>query len=236
MFRLLRPLCYELLNTSDPGAVPRRFTAMTQARLVLVHGIATTSAIWSRLTPLLEGYDVCAPDRPRSGTLETELAWLGPLARESWVVGMSGGATLGLALACTAVPLKGAVLHEPAVGSLAPGLLDHVAAAFAAGGTAALAAALYGPSWTPDMDSEPDDDVTSRELAMFRGFEPGSLSTVSGQVMITYGGSSPAARRHAAHRLGEALGCQVREIPCARHFAAHDAPSSLAHVLREHVG
>ena len=49
------------------------------------------------------------------------------------VVGVSGGATLGLELAARGVGFRAAVLHEPAVGSLLPGLLDGVAAAYGAG-------------------------------------------------------------------------------------------------------
>lgn len=206
---------------------------MSVPRLLLVHGAATTAAVWDRLRPLLVGHDVSAPQRPRSGSLPAELAFLGPLARDAWVVGMSGGATLGLALAATEVPLRGAVLHEPAVGSLLPGLLAPMATAFASGGTAAFGQALYGDSWSPAMAGGTDDAVTATELAMFRAFEPGRLSERSGRVVVTYGGCSPAVRKEAAYRLAEAVGCEVREVPGAAHFVAHDAPEALAAVLRD---
>src|SRR6187431_2725648 len=105
---------------------------MTTARVLLVHGAATTSRVWDRLRALLaaDGLDVVAPDRPSSGDLAVELAALADDADDALVVGVSGGATLGLALAGMR-PLAGAVLHEPAVGSLVPGLLDHVVAGYA---------------------------------------------------------------------------------------------------------
>jgi len=38
-------------------------------RLVLVHGAVTGVAIWDPLLPLLAGYDVRVPERPRTGSL-----------------------------------------------------------------------------------------------------------------------------------------------------------------------
>jgi len=108
-------------------------------RVVLIHGAATTSRVWRRVVPLLEGFDVRCPDRPCSGDLAAEVAVLGPACAGAVVAGVSGGATLGLALAAAGVPVAAAVLHEPAVGSLLPGLLDEMRAAYQAGGTAAFA-------------------------------------------------------------------------------------------------
>lgn len=101
--------------------------------IVLVHGAATTARIWDRLLPHLTGFRVHVPDRPSSGDLETELAALAPLCAGAYVVGVSGGTTLGLALASRGVPMRAALLHEPAAGSLAPGLLTHVAAGLRTG-------------------------------------------------------------------------------------------------------
>src|SRR4051794_8928632 len=104
-------------------------------RVVLLHGAATTAHIWDRVVPLLTAYEVVALERPRTGDLTREVAWLRPRVAGSWLVGMSGGATLGLALLAAGAPLAGAILHEPAVGSLAPELLVPAAAAFERGGT-----------------------------------------------------------------------------------------------------
>lgn len=187
--------------------------------------------MWDRVLPLLVsrfGHDVTAVDRPRTGDLAREVAALSPLVEGSWVVGVSGGATLGLALAAAGVPLAGAVLHEPAVGSLEPGLLAPVAAAFAARGTAGLGRTLYGQSWEPDMAGPVDDAETGAELAMFRGFEPTPLPRSAGRVVVTVGSLSPDIRHRSVAALAAAVGCEVRTIEHACHFAPHDAPAEFA--------
>lgn len=155
------------------------------------------------------------------------------------MIGMSGGATLGLALASRGVELAGAVLHEPAVGSLAPTLLAPMAAAFTEGGTARFARALYGLSWRPEAVGGPadwlEDEVTGRELAMFRSFEPSPASPAAGRVVVTFGTNSPAIRRDAAEALTAAHGHEVRPIPGVGHFAPYDAPEIFARAVREVV-
>ena len=85
------------------------------------------------------------------------------------------------------MPLAGAVLHEPAAGSLVPGLLDPVTRAYAEGGVPGFAGALYGPAWTPEL-APPDPDAVLRDLTMFRGFEP-ALATVDTRHAVTTVGS-----------------------------------------------
>jgi len=207
-------------------------------RVVLLHGAATTAHVWDRVGALLPaydpGYDVVALDRPRSGDLERELAWLAPRVAGAWVVGMSGGATLGLALAASGTPIAGAVLHEPAAGSLAPDLLGPAAAAFARGGTAEFGAVLYGRSWRPPMAGGVDDAVTAGELAMFRSFEP-AAPALGVPVVVTYGALSPAPRRAAAYALRDAYGYRVQELAGAAHFVAVDAPDTLARTVGDLV-
>lgn len=201
-------------------------------RVVLLHGAATTAAVWDPVVALLADLDVTTPDRPRTGDLDRELAWLAPQVAGSFVVGMSGGATLGLALTALDLGLVGALLHEPAVGSLAPGLLAGVAAAFAAGGLAAFGRALYGPSWEPAMAGEVGEDVIARELAMFRGFEPAPPRPSCGPVVVTYGERSGPPRQHAAEVVGARDGHTVRAVPGAGHFVAHDSPGTFAAEIR----
>jgi pimeloyl-ACP methyl ester carboxylesterase len=206
-------------------------------RVVLLHGAATTARIWDGVAALLAAYDpaydVVAPDRPRTGDLDRELAWLAPQVTDSWVVGMSGGATLGLALAAAGAPIAGALLHEPAAGGLAPDLLTPAAAAFARGGTAEFGATLYGPSWRPAMAGGIDESVTARELAMFRSVEPGPALAPAGPVLVTYGAQSPMLRRAAAEALRDSHGYRIRELPGVAHFAAVDAPAILVAVVGE---
>src|ERR1700754_4648389 len=99
---------------------------MPARRLVLVHGAATTSRVWRHVVPLLAVDDslaVTVPDRPGTGDMTAEVAALRPSCAGAVVAGVSGGATLGLALAAAGVPAA-AILHDPAVFSLRPGLLD----------------------------------------------------------------------------------------------------------------
>jgi len=204
--------------------------------VLLVHGAATTGAVWDRLTPLLADLDLplVAPDRRCSGDLATEVAALAPLAEGAVVVGVSGGATLGLALASGPTRLAGAVLHEPAVGSMVPGLLDHVVAGYAADGVPGFARALYGPGWSPAMGPT-DPGAVGRDLAMFRGFEPEPVAPGQGPVVVTVGSDSPAPRHAAAESLRERLGVEVRVLPGCVHFVQHDAPEALAVVVRDVV-
>lgn len=204
--------------------------------IVALHGIATTARIWDDVVARLPGRHVLTPERPRTGDLAAELAALAPLVAGRWVVGMSGGATLGLALAASRTPIAGAILHEPAVGSLLPGLLAPIRAAFDAGGTPALGTALYGKRWSPAMAGDPagagGDDTTARELAMFTGFEPAAPALGQGPVLVTYGACSPPVRRAAAEALADRLGHRIAAVPGVGHFAAVEDPAAFARFVQ----
>ena len=199
--------------------------------IVLIHGAATTASVWDAVVAELHGLDVVAVDRPCTGDLAAELEWLAPRVRGALVVGVSGGATLGLALAASRVPLAGALLHEPAVGSLAPALLAGVAAAYAVGGVEGFGAALYGAGWDRSMAAD-DDAVVARELPMFRSFEPERASEAQGPVLVTVGELSPAGRHDAARALRDRLDYPVTVIPGAVHFVQHDRPAQYARLIR----
>ena len=201
------------------------------ARAVLLHGAATTAAVWGPVLAHLGGITVLAPERPSSGDLETEVAWALPLVDGALVVGVGGGATLGLALAArTDVRLSGALLHEPAVGSLVPGLLAPMAEAYVSGGVPAFAATLYGPRWTESL--APDDEAAvARDLAMFRAFEPAPVAAHHGRVVVTVGELSPQIRHRAATAAGE-LGALVEVVPGAGHFVHHEQPQRWAALVR----
>jgi pimeloyl-ACP methyl ester carboxylesterase len=199
--------------------------------ILLIHGAATTSRVWRRVTPALTGCTVLAPDRPVTGELAAETAALAPLARGSVVAGVSGGATLGLALLMAGVPVTAAVLHEPAVGSLAPGLLDAVAAAHASGGVTAFATTLYGPAWTAD-EAPSDPDAVARDLAMFRGFEPQPLGAGHPPVLLTVGELSPPIRHASVSALGDLLGVPVAVIEGGRHAVHLEHPEAFAALLQ----
>lgn len=150
------------------------------------------------MKPLLEKeqLDVIAPDRPCSGDLDTEVAFLKPLAQGALIVGVSGGATLGWELLTRSHESAGAILHEPAAGSLCPGLLDNARKALSEHGPAAFARTLYGPAWTPE---EVDDDSrVPGDVSMFAGFEPHAPRPGNGPVQLTVGGLSPQPRHDVA--------------------------------------
>ncbi len=228
MFRTYPLFCYERGNEARGRECSPTLRGM--ANLVLIPGAAVAPQVWARCTAVLGGlgHSVTTPDRPRSGDLATELAALAPQVEGAWVVGMSGGATLGLALAAQGTALAGAVLHEPAVGSLLPGLLAPIAAAYASGGTTAFARTLYGASWDPTLLGEVDEAVTARDLAMFRAFEPGPPTAGTGPVLVTWGSESGPARREAAFALRGACGYRIEEINGAGHFVGYDHPELFA--------
>jgi pimeloyl-ACP methyl ester carboxylesterase len=203
--------------------------------VALIHGAATTSRVWRHVISLLAAgpgrpLTVTAPDRGCSGDLATEVAALRPLCAGAVVAGVSGGATLGLALAAAGGPAA-CVLHEPAVGSLLPGLLDQVRAAFAAGGVPAFGAALYGSAWTL-AEAPADPGAVARDLGMFSRFEPAGPGPGSGPVVITVGACSPPARHTAAARLAGRFGFRVVVIPGAGHAVHLSHPAAFAGVIR----
>lgn len=199
--------------------------------LVLVHGAATTSRVWRQLAPLLHGFGVRCPDRDSSGDLDTELAALEPLCKGAIVAGVSGGATLGLALAARGAGLAGAVLHEPAVGSLLPGLLDPMIAAYSDGGPAAFAAALYGPAWTL-AEAPADVGAVGRDLAMFRAFEPAAPAEGEGPIVLTVGELSPPVRHESVRRLAAAFALPMVVLPGTSHAVHLENPAVLAAQIR----
>jgi pimeloyl-ACP methyl ester carboxylesterase len=200
-------------------------------RLVLIHGAATTSHVWRFVAPLLDDFDVRCPDRAATGDLDAELAALEPLCKGAIVAGVSGGATLGLALAARGSGLAGALLHEPAVGSLLPGLLAPMAAAYEAGGPWAFAATLYGPAWTP-AEAPADLAAVGRDLAMFRAFEPAAPAPGEGQVILTVGAHSPPVRHESVTRLSAAYGFPVITLPGTSHAVHLENPRAFAAAIR----
>jgi pimeloyl-ACP methyl ester carboxylesterase len=201
--------------------------------ILFIHGAATTAAVWDRVIAELrdeDGVDIVAVDRPCSGSLAAELDALAPLAENALVIGQSGGATLALALASSSVRLRGAICHEPAVGSLVPGMLDPVAAAYARGGVEAFGKTLYGPSWTPAFAGG-DTGAVGRDLPMFRAFEPQAAAHGQGPVLVTVGTESPPIRHESGVVLRDRLGYRLGTIDGASHFAAWDAPSAFARTI-----
>jgi pimeloyl-ACP methyl ester carboxylesterase len=200
--------------------------------VVLVHGAATTPAIWEPVIALLDDCDVCAPPRPGSGDLAIETDWLAELCDEAVVFGMSGGATLVLSLAARANNARALIAHEPAAGSLSPELFGPLALALAADGVAGFGSALYGPRWSL-ADGVTLESVT-RDLGMFRAFEPQPPSAQSPRPLLSTGSDSPPLRHTITQRLVEAFGVEALEI-AGGHCCALDAPEAVAEVIRERL-
>ncbi|WP_238423223.1 alpha/beta hydrolase [Gordonia sp. 'Campus'] len=190
-------------------------------RAVLVCGVATDPPVWDSTARALvaAGFDVDVPVRPQSGCLDTEVGFLAPLCQGALVLGVSGGATLGLELAARGVEMAMAVLHEPAAGSLAPGLLDHVVDGFRQSGVPGFGRALYGPGWSAEMTSA-DIAVVARELAMFRAFEPRKPLIDAASVTVTVGERSSAARHASVDAVADRCGFRRRVLDGTSH-AAH---------------
>jgi pimeloyl-ACP methyl ester carboxylesterase len=170
------------------------------------------------------------PQRAYSGDLDTEIAALEPLCEDALVVGVSGGATLALELAARGVPFAAAIVHEPAVGSLLPGLLAPMVAAYQDGGVDSFATTLYGAQWRPQM-APPDRDAVGRDLAMFRCFEPHGAAPGAGDVLVTVGEHSPAIRYEAAEALTREFGYPVTVLSGSGHAAHLEAARELADLI-----
>jgi len=203
---------------------------MGATRVCLVHGAATTSRVWARVIAALPGqYSIRSPDRPSSGNLDAEVEALADVVEGAIVVGVSGGATLCLEMAARGLPLRVALAHEPAVGSLLPELLAPMAIAFDTGGVDAFGSTLYGPSWTRAM-AAPDPDAVARDLRMFRAFEPAPTLT---PLITSVGANSPPIRHEAARRLAERYDLPLRILPGAAHAVHLDSPAMLAEQIRQ---
>jgi pimeloyl-ACP methyl ester carboxylesterase len=168
--------------------------------------------------------------RRSSGSWKSELDELAELCTGAFVVGVSGGATLGVGLLERDIPVLGAVLHEPAAGTLAPNLLDAVVAAMATGGPAAFGPALYGPSWSPELLSD-DPDAVARDLAMFRGFEPKPAAEALPHVVITVGERSPAIRHQSVAAVAAVIGARTAVVPGASHAVHLDSVDNFAELI-----
>ena len=164
-------------------------------------------------------------------------------------VGVSGGATLVLALAIARPDaVAAAVVHEPVVGDLAPGLLGELRAAAttlaASPGEAAAVGfmrALAGDRTWSALDRAGAADVLAREAVLraevpqFLTFAPtpGDLRQLAGVAVVSSVGSLSRNSRHlaatavAAYTAGPPL-----VLGGVGHLAQLDGPASLAAALR----
>jgi pimeloyl-ACP methyl ester carboxylesterase len=203
---------------------------MNPTRVILLHGAATTGAVWDDVAALVrnspDAPEVIAPDRPCTGNLAAEVAWAAPLAKGALVVGVGSGATLCLGLAASEVKMAAGFAHEPAVGHLFPELLSPMVTAYARGGARAYAKALYGDEWDASMLGDPE--AVARDFSMLRTYWPAPAREGQGSVLVTVGELSPPIRHQAAGTLSSIVGYNVVTLPRARHFVQRENPALVA--------
>ncbi|MEA2686657.1 MAG: (E)-2-((N-methylformamido)methylene)succinate hydrolase [Actinomycetota bacterium] len=251
------------LSTSDVGDGPV---------VVLVHGVgigawafadlaASLAADHRVLVPHRRGY---GPDGgevvvPGSATVAEQVDDLLGLLEvrgigDATFVGVSGGATLVLALAMAApTVVRAAVVHEPVFGPLAPDL--HVALQAAA---ARLKASGNGPEGVREfmvglvgearMASLPAAAVTAilhrrdvirAEVPDFIAFAPAAedLARLADVALVaTVGARSPEFRQVAARVLVERTAARLEVLDGVRHLPQLDAPEAFEKVVRTAAG
>jgi pimeloyl-ACP methyl ester carboxylesterase len=188
----------------------------------------------------------CSP-APSLGAQVDDLLELaaGPAA----FVGVSGGATLTLALALAHPDaVVAAVVHEPVVGALAPalhaelvGAADRLATSTDPGAAADFVRALVGertwrgfsPSDTADVVSR--SDTVRREVPQFLAFSPAAaqLRVLAGLPLVSsVGGESRSSRHLAAAAVAACTAGSPRVLAGVGHLAQIEAPAALALALR----
>ncbi|MBX3283919.1 MAG: alpha/beta hydrolase [Actinobacteria bacterium] len=225
--------------------------------VVLVHGVGAGPASFDRLAARLEGrHRVVAVERPLgpAGTALDVVDQADRLADDlvarglagGLVVGVSGGATVGLALAIRHPEAAGAlVLHEPLLGRHAAGLHArfHEAAALAAtgleGAMTVVRSVMGDDTWEalgPHGRAAAWDQAArwQAEIPRFAAFDPTAeeLGRLHDRpVLATVGARSTVERRLAAAVLQNLAGVDVVEVPGAGNAAHLDAPDAFASVL-----
>lgn len=155
------------------------------------------------------------------------------------VAGMSGGATVALAMAISRPDrLVCAMAHEPAVGALVPELGQLVRGALARGGGAELARALAGPATWADLPAEVRTTVEARaaliegDAPAFLAFDPQLDPAVGPRLLCTVGARSPLLRHRVATALAARTGASIHTVEGCGHLPQFDAPLAFADTIR----
>lgn len=208
--------------------------------IVLLHGVGFGPETLAEVAAAVPGARVV---ERASGSLSTQMAAVAAVAGDGddgpWVAaGVSGGATLALALALAGAPgLERVVVHEPLVGRHAPSLWAAVQAGRAdvhsperwfsrlIGGSAAWDAL---PSSVRDAAVARHADLAA-EIEPFVTWDPPTLTSPV-PVHTTVGDRSGPARHEAAAALA-AAGATVEVLDDCGHLAQLDNPEAFAEAI-----
>jgi pimeloyl-ACP methyl ester carboxylesterase len=232
------------------GAAPLSATVP----IVLMHGVGfgpeTLSPLADRLaahapviTVARRGYGDRARDPPPATVAEHVADVLSVLddagAERAIVAGMSGGATIALALALSRpARIVIAVAHEPAVGSLSPELRAVVQGALDRGGGFELLRVLAGgETWgklpgalAATLAATPA--LVEADANAFLAFEPQLLPYEPRPPLVcSVGERSGALRFTVARRLAARTGAPIAVVPGCGHLPQLDAPEAFATLI-----
>lgn len=196
------------------------------------------------LRPAYRPGSTCRPSvEEQAESLLDEIAPLGRVA----VVGLSGGATIAVAMAVTGHRCLGAVIaHEPLVGPLAPTLFgvvveaaDRLASDGSAGAVDRFVGSLVGPATWAALPASARQfvndhaEVVRDEVPEFVAFTPTSaaLAALRVPLLVTTGGDSAPVRHEAAGILRGISGCVLAVIEDGGHLAPWEQPAGYAAVV-----
>lgn len=220
--------------------------------VVLLHGVGLGPRSFGPLVErLVDDHRVVVVERPVGGAVEAQADAVAHVLRSvggpACFVGVSGGATIGLALAMRHGEVASSwLLHEPLVGRLAPGLHERfVASAQRAASSddeaVAVVRAVMGERTWSSLDDEARAEVVAGasrwrlEIGAFAAFEPSArqlrrLAPVA--LVASVGAESDPDRRACAAVLHDLVGAEVALVPGAGNAAHLDAPDALATLVR----
>jgi pimeloyl-ACP methyl ester carboxylesterase len=233
------------------------FESVEPGAVLFLHGVGLDPRLFDPLMALLPHRHTTAPlrtpyDRPAAppaGVVAqaTELAELLGGAADVTVVGVSGGATLALALAMLGPPgVVRIVAHEPLVGPLAPDLHAAITASAAAleatpgpDGVFEFLARLVGADTWAGLPAHAHRfaadhaGVVRAEARSFAAFAPSAaeLAAISVPLVVTAGARSHPRRRAAAARLGDLAPVRTACIADAGHLVHIERPEAFAEVI-----